>query len=229
VHSIRKNNKIKVRTPLSRILLPVLDERFAARVRVSEEIIRSEVNVKKIEYIDDASGLLVKKVKPNFPRLGKQYGPKMKDVAAVITEFTQDEISILEKIGRLSKSGFEFVPDDVLISSEDIPGWSVANDGSVTVALDIAVTEELKREGIARDLVNRIQNLRKDTGLEVLDKITITLVQPEPEIALAIDTFQNYICNETQALSIGFVTALPSGVPLDMDDFTLVAEIKKSI
>jgi isoleucyl-tRNA synthetase len=229
VHSIRKNNKIKVRTPLSRILLPVLDERFAARVRVSEEIIRSEVNVKKIEYIDDASGLLVKKVKPNFPRLGKQYGPKMKDVAAVITEFTQDEISILEKIGRLSKSGFEFVPDDVLISSEDIPGWSVANDGSVTVALDIAVTEELKREGIARDLVNRIQNLRKDTGLEVLDKITITLVQPEPEIALAIDTFQKYICNETQALSIGFVTALPSGAPLDMDDFTLVAEIKKSI
>ena len=229
VHSIRKNNKIKVRTPLSRILLPVLDERFAARVRVSEEIIRSEVNVKKIEYIDDASGLLVKKVKPNFPRLGKQYGAKMKDVAAVITEFSKEEISILEKSGQLRKSGFDFVLEDVLISSEDIPGWSVANDGSVTVALDIAVTEELKREGIARDLVNRIQNLRKDTGLEVLDKITITLVQPEPEVAEAINTFQSYICNETQALSIEFVTSLPSGVPLDMDDFTLVAEIKKSI
>ena len=228
VHSIRKNNKIKVRTPLSRILLPVLDERFAARVRVSEDIIRSEVNVKKIEYIDDASGLLVKKVKPNFPRLGKQYGPRMKEVAAVITAFSQEDIAALEKSGGLNKSGFDFVPDDVLISSEDIPGWSVASDGSVTVALDIAVTDELKREGIARDFVNRIQNLRKDSGLEVLDKISISLVQPDPEVASAIEAFQSYICNETQALSIEFVTSLPAGVSLDMDDFTLVTEIKKS-
>lgn len=228
VHSIRKNNKIKVRTPLSRILLPVLDNRFAERVKVSEDIIRSEVNVKKIEYIDDASGLLVKKVKPNFPRLGKQYGPKMKEVAAVISGFTQDDIAVLEKTGALNKSGYDFIPDDVLISSEDIPGWSVANDGSVTVALDIAVTEDLRREGIARDLVNRIQNLRKDSGMEVLDKIRITVQQPESDVRSAIDSFKNYICTETQALSIDFVTDLPAGTELDLDDLKVVAMIKKT-
>ena len=229
VHSIRKNSKIKVRTPLSRILLPVLDEKFASRVRISEEIILSEVNVKKIEYIDDASGLLVKKVKPNFPRLGKQYGPRMKEVAEVITGFNKGEISEIEKTGKLSKQGFDFVTDDVIITSEDIPGWSVAGDGSVTVALDIAVTAELRREGIARDLVNRIQNLRKDSGLEVLDKIQITLVTPADEIKSAIDGFRSYICAETQATSIDFADQVPGGTELDMDDFTIVTEIKKII
>jgi len=229
VHSIRKNSKIKVRTPLSRILLPVLDEKFASRVRISEEIILSEVNVKKIEYIDDASGLLVKKVKPNFPRLGKQYGPRMKEVAEVITGFNKEEISEIEKTGKLSKQDFDFVTDDVIITSEDIPGWSVAGDGSVTVALDIAVTPELRREGIARDLVNRIQNLRKDSGLEVLDKIQITLVTPADEIKSAIDGFRSYICAETQATSIDFADQVPGGTELDMDDFTIVTEIKKII
>lgn len=227
VHSIRKNSKIKVRTPLSRILLPVLDEQFASRVKISEEIILSEVNVKKIEYIDDASGLLVKKVKPNFPRLGKQYGPRMKEVAEVITGFNKEEISALEKTGNLSKQGFDFVTEDVLITSEDIPGWSVAGDGSVTVALDIAVTTELKREGIARDLVNRIQNFRKDSGLEVLDKIQISLVTPAEEIKSAIEAFRSYICAETQAISIDFADQVPGGTELDMDDFTLTAGIKK--
>ncbi|MFZ9980636.1 MAG: isoleucine--tRNA ligase [Cyclobacteriaceae bacterium] len=229
VHSIRKNSKIKVRTPLSRILLPVLDEKFASRVRIAEVIILSEVNVKKIEYIDDASGLLVKKVKPNFPRLGKQYGPRMKEVAEVITGFSKEEISEIEKTGKLSKQGFDFVSDDVIIISEDIPGWSVAGDGSVTVALDIAVTAALRREGIARDLVNRIQNLRKDSGLEVLDKIQITLTTPADEVKSAIDEFRNYICAETQATSIDFVNQVPGGTELDMDDFTIVTGIKKII
>ena len=227
VHSIRKNNKIKVRTPLSRILLPILDERFAERVRVSEDIIRSEVNVKKVEYIDDASGLLVKKVKPNFPRLGKQFGARMKEVAAVIAAFSKEDISLLEKSGALNKGGFDFIPEDVLISSEDIPGWSVATDDSVTVALDIAVTEDLRREGIARDLVNRIQNLRKETGLEVLDKIKIVVQEPDAEVRDAIESFKAYICTETQALSVDFVTVLPGGTELDLDDLKVVAEIKK--
>ncbi|MCX8491493.1 MAG: isoleucine--tRNA ligase, partial [Cyclobacteriaceae bacterium] len=165
VHSIRKNSKIKVRTPLQKILLPVLDEKFANRVRSVEAIIKAEVNVKSIEYIDDTSGLLVKKVKPNFAKLGKQYGSKMKEVSAVINGMSKEEISIIEKAGKLSKDGFDLGIEDVLISSEDIPGWAVAAEGGVTVALDITITDALKREGIARDFVNRVQNLRKDMGM----------------------------------------------------------------
>ncbi|MFM9075907.1 MAG: isoleucine--tRNA ligase, partial [Bacteroidota bacterium] len=221
VHSIRKNSKIKVRTPLSRILLPVLDERFASRVRVTESIILAEVNVKKIEYIDDASGLLVKKVKPNFARLGKQYGPKMKEVAAVIQGFTKEEIVQLEKSGGLSKDGLEFTAEDVIITSEDIPGWSVAADGAVTVALDIQVTEELRKEGIARDLVNRIQNLRKDMGLAVLDKIAISIEEPAADIRAALETHRDHICNETQATRFEFAAGVPGATEVDMDDFTI--------
>ncbi|HEX8060719.1 MAG TPA: isoleucine--tRNA ligase, partial [Cyclobacteriaceae bacterium] len=173
VHSIRKNAKVKVRTPLNKVLLPVLDDQFKRRVKVVEDIICAEVNVKSAEYIDDTSDLLVKKVKPNFARLGKKYGPKMKEVTAVINSFTKEDISALERAGGLSREGFDLVLDDVLISSEDVPGWAVASENGVTVALDISVTEALKKEGIARDFVNRVQNLRKDMGLEVLDKIVI--------------------------------------------------------
>ena len=172
VHSIRKASKIKVRTPLQKIMLPVLDERFASRVKSVEEIIKAEVNVKSIEYIDDASGILVKKVKPNFAKLGKQYGPQMKEVVQVINTFTKEEIATLEK-QTFSKGGFDFVLEDVIISAEDVPGWSVRSEGGITVALDITITDELKIQGIALDFVNRIQNLRKEMGMEVLDKIRI--------------------------------------------------------
>jgi len=227
VHSIRKASKIKVRTPLSKILLPVLDEKFAARVKTTEEIIKAEVNVKAIEYIDDASGLLVKKVKPNFAKLGKQFGPKMKEVAALIQAFGTDDIKAIEK-GSLVKEEFTLTADDVIISSEDIPGWSVANDGGVTVALDITVTEELKREGIARDFVNRIQNLRKDMGLEVLDKITIEIETSETNgHHTAIKEYQSFIKNETQALSIEFHNKIEGAVPLDIDE--LVMQVKVDV
>src|SRR5690606_1259180 len=136
-------------------------------------IILAEVNVKGIEYIDDTSGLLVKKVKPNFAKLGKQYGPKMKDVSAVINGFSKEDINAIEKNGSLSKGGFDFVLEDVIITSEDVPGWSVASENGLTVALDVQITDELRREGIARDFVNRVQNMRKDLGLAVLDKINI--------------------------------------------------------
>ena len=225
VHSIRKASKIKVRTPLSRILLPVTDARFAARVKVTEDIIRAEVNVRAVEYIDDASGLLVKKVKPNFPRLGKQYGPRMKEVAAVIQAFGQPEIAQLEKTGTLHKDGFDFAADDVIVSSEDIPGWSVATDGTVTVALDITVTEELRQEGIARDVVNRIQNLRKDMGLAVLDKIRIEMEEPDPIPASAVRAHERYICSETQARELVFRQTVPDASELDMDDFVLRVKI----
>ncbi len=230
VHSIRKNSKIKVRTPLQKVLLPVLDGNFAQRVKNVEEIIKAEVNVKEIQYIDDASGLLVKKVKPNFAKLGKQYGPRMKEVSAVINSFTKEDIQSIEK-GVLAKGGFDLVMEDVLISSEDIPGWAVAAEGGITVALDITITEELKKEGIARDFVNRIQNLRKDIGLQVLDKISIEIERGSHSDAVlsAIHDFKQYISSETQALHLEFGDALEDSTEIDMDDFTLKVrvEIKK--
>ncbi len=229
VHSIRKNSKIKVRTPLRKILLPVLDGAFASLVKVVEDVIKLEVNVKSIEYIDDTSGLLVKKVKPNFAKLGKQYGPRMKEVSAVIQSLTKEEIGHLEKKGAFTKFGFDLVLEDVLISSEDIPGWSVANDGAITVALDIHVTEDLKQEGIARDFVNRIQNLRKDIGLEVLDKIVIEveLAGADEQITRALERFHNYISSETQALQITVKAGVTGASELDMDEFVLQVKVTK--
>lgn len=230
VHSIRKNSRIKVRTPLQKVLLPVLDGRFASQVKDVEEIIKNEVNVKSIEYIDDASGLLVKKVKPNFSKLGRQYGPRMKEVSGVIQTLTREEISELEKQGSLAKGGFDLVVEDVLISSEDIPGWSVASDGGITVALDIQVTEELRQEGIARDFVNRVQNLRKDLGLEVLDKIRIELESKGAEqlAVQAIRSFTGYISRETQALSLDIREGVVGSTEVDMDDFVLQVRVTKA-
>ncbi|MBS1490159.1 MAG: isoleucine--tRNA ligase [Bacteroidetes bacterium] len=227
VHSIRKNSKIKVRTPLQRILLPVLDEKFARRIQGVEEIIKSEVNVKSIEYIDDASGLLVKSVKPNFAKLGKQYGPKMKEVSEVINTLTKEEINKLEKTGTLAKGGFDLVAEDVLILSQDIPGWSVATEHNVTVALDITITPELKREGIARDFVNRVQNLRKESGFEVLDKIGIEVEKDGELAAASLTEYKDYICTETQALSLEIKTQVENTTEVDMDEFVLKIKIKK--
>lgn len=227
VHSIRKNSKIKVRTPLQKVLLPVLDEKFANRVKSVEDIIKAEVNVKEIQYIDDTSDLLVKKVKPNLAKLGKQYGPKMRDVSAVIASFTKEDIQTIEKKGALTKGGFDLTVDDVLISSEDIPGWSVASEGNVTVALDITLTEALKKEGTARDFVNRIQNLRKDMGLEVLDKISIELQNSSPEVDNAITEFSDYIRTETQALSLELKSSVSDAVEIEMEDFNLKVKVTR--
>lgn len=227
VHSIRKTSKIKVRTPLQKVLLPVLDGKFASRVKRVEDIIKAEVNVKEIQYIDDTSDLLVKKVKPNLAKLGKQYGPKMKEVSAVITALTREEIQAIEKTGALSKGGFDLVPEDVLISSEDIPGWSVASEGNVTVALDITLTEALKKEGTARDFVNRIQNLRKDMGLEVLDKIAIEVQQSTPETDKALTEFADYIRTETQALTLELKQNVSNSVEVEMEDFNLNLKVTR--
>jgi len=224
VHSIRKNSKIKVRTPLQKVLLPVLDEKFAQRVKSVEAIIKAEVNVKEIQYIDDTSGLLVKKVKPNFAKLGKQYGPKMKEVSAVINSFTKEDIQRIEKQGTLDKDGFDLVLEDVLISSEDIPGWAVASENGLTVALDIKLTDDLKREGIARDFVNRVQNLRKDMGLEVLDKISIEVEKGETPLT-ALSEHKDYIRTETQALSLELKESLTGYTEVDMDEFVLKVKI----
>ncbi|HYC84756.1 MAG TPA: isoleucine--tRNA ligase [Chryseosolibacter sp.] len=225
VHSIRKNHKIKVRTPLQKILLPVLDDAFSKRVKPVEEIILAEVNVKSIEYIDDTSGILVKRVKPNFAKLGKQYGPKMKEVSAVINAFTKEDITTIEKSGKLSRNGFDLVLEDVLISSEDIPGWAVAAENGVTVALDINVTDDLKKEGIARDFVNRVQNLRKDMGLEVLDKINIEVERDGETVTSALTSFRDYISTETQALTLELKDQVTGGSEVDMDEFMLKVKI----
>jgi isoleucyl-tRNA synthetase len=225
IHSIRKNYRIKVRTPLKKILLPVLDVAFADRIKTVEEIILSEVNVKAIEYIHDTSGIVVKKVKPNLPKLGKQYGPKMKEVSALIGTLNKEDISVLEKAGKLSKGGFDLVLEDVLISSEDIPGWAVASEGALTVALDINITDDLKREGIARDFVNRVQNLRKDMGLEVLDKIGIEVEKDGEVVTAALTEFKEYIRIETQALTLELIDKLPDAAEVDMDEFMLKVKI----
>ncbi len=225
VHSIRKNSKVKVRTPLQKVLLPVLDEKYAKRVKSVEAIIKAEVNVKEIQYIDDTSGLLVKKVKPNFAKLGKQYGPKMKEVSSVINSFTKEDIQAIEKSGALNKGGFDLVLDDVLISSEDIPGWAVASENGLTVALDITLTDELKREGIARDFVNRVQNLRKDMGLAVLDKIAIEVEKNGEAVSSALTEHKEYIRTETQALTLELKEQVANATEVEMDEFMLKLKI----
>ncbi len=231
VHSLRKKHMIKVRQPLQRVLIPVLSEHTKHQIQAVEDLIMSEVNVKHIEYIDDTSGILVKKIKPNFKKLGQVFGPKMKLVAAAVQQMNQDDIAKLEREG-----GFEVLiaddetavltPDDVEISSEDIPGWLVASEGKLTVALDITITEELKQEGIARDLVNRIQNLRKDSNLEVQDKIHILMQPSAPEVNAAVENFRNYICAETQALSLDIVDGLADGTLLEMDEYQIYMQIR---
>ncbi|MFP4504766.1 MAG: class I tRNA ligase family protein, partial [Cyclobacteriaceae bacterium] len=223
VHSLRKQHTIKVRQPLSKILVPVLSQEFRERVQSVEKLILSEVNVKEIEYIDDASGVLVKKIKPNFRKLGKEYGPKMKEITAAVGKMGQEEINKLERDNRyelvLSDQTICLTLEDVEITSEDIPGWSVAREGNITVALDITVTDELKKEGLARDLVNRIQNLRKDMGLEVQDKIHIKVEKDGSLMNEAIQKHKDYICTETQALSLDVVEKLAEDASLlDLDD-----------
>ncbi|MFP4291645.1 MAG: isoleucine--tRNA ligase, partial [Cyclobacteriaceae bacterium] len=223
VHSLRKQHTIKVRQPLSKILVPVLSQEFRERVQSVEKLILSEVNVKEIEYIDDASGVLVKKIKPNFRKLGKEYGPKMKEITAAVGKMGQEEINKLERDNRyeltLSDQTVTLTMEDVEITSEDIPGWSVAREGNITVALDITVTDELKKEGLARDLVNRIQNLRKDMGLEVQDKIHIKVEKDGSLMNEAIQKHKDYICTETQALSLDVVEKLAEDASLlDLDD-----------
>jgi len=212
VHSLRKQHKIKVRQPLSKILVPVLNPEMKTQFQSVENLILSEVNIKNIEYIDDTSGILVKKIKPNFRKLGKQYGPKMKDITAAIAQLGQEEIKQIEQAQQLELAlkdeSVVLTLEDVEITSEDIPGWSVASEGDITVALDITITDELKKEGLARDLVNRIQNLRKDMGLDVQDKIRVQIQKSAPLLNEAVEANKQYICNETQALNLEMVQHL---------------------
>jgi len=231
IHSLRKAHTIKVRQPLSRVLIPVLNEKTKHQIQLVEDLILSEVNIKKIEYIDDTSGVVVKKIKPNFKKLGKEFGHRLKEVAAGITAMTKEDIKKIEKDNafKIKLDGGEIVQitlEDVEISSEDIPGWLVASENGVTVALDVTVTDELKKEGIARDIVNRVQNLRKDMGLEVQDKIKITVQKKDELIDGALIANKEYICNETQALSLDLKDKVNDGKVIEMDDQELILKIE---
>lgn len=226
VHSLRKKHTIKVRQPLSRIMMPVLTDKMREQIAAVADLIQTEVNVKNIEFMDDSSAVLVKKIKPNFKRLGQVFGPKLKVVAAAIQGMSQEDIATLER-----ENGFAFdlgeeepvviSPEDVEISSEDIPGWLVASEGKITVALDTTISEELKQEGIARDLVNRIQNLRKDAGLEVQDKINLELETENVDVKAAVDYFRNYICEETQAVTFEVKSGIENATEIDLDGMLL--------
>ncbi len=208
VLSLRKKTNIRVRQPLNKILLPATGESFREQIDAVKNLILSEVNVKELEYITDTDSIGAKKIKPDFKKLGPRFGKKMKEVAAAITGFSKEDITKLEKEGNytLLLDGEEAVIElaDVEIISEDIPGWQVANMGMLTVALDTTLTPQLREEGIARELINRIQNLRKDKNFEVTDKIKIQL-QSHPEINLAVQRNLDYICSETLAQTFDVV------------------------
>lgn len=219
VLSIRKTEKIRVRQPLKRALLPILDASFQQQVEEVKDLILAEVNVKDLEYITDTSGIVTKKIKPNFRTLGRRLGKQMKDAVQIINGLGQEDIQQIEQdnLYQLSINGdtFELTLEDFEIITEDIPGWQVANDGPLTVALDVTITEALEAEGMARDLVNRIQNIRKDKNFEVTDKIAVTVEQHEA-VNAAIAQFGDYIKSETLALSLEMSTDIEQGEAIEL-------------
>ncbi|MFN3590055.1 MAG: DUF5915 domain-containing protein, partial [Spirosomataceae bacterium] len=227
VHSIRKTNRLKVRQPLSKVLIPVLNKTTREQIASVEELIKNEVNIKAVDYLDDTSGVLSKKVKPNFKALGPKFGKEMKAVAEAITSMTNEQINQLEKEGSLLVGTYTITPSEVEILTEDLPGYLTAQEGGITVALDITLTDELRKEGIARDVVNRIQNYRKENGFEVTDKIRIQVKEQDELVASAIRANEVYICQEVQAVSLTFETDLPQATSLEMDDLVVDAVISR--
>jgi isoleucyl-tRNA synthetase len=220
VLSLRKKEMIKVRQPLQKIMIPILDKTERAEIEAVSDLIKAEVNVKEIELLDDASGVLVKQIKPNFKALGPRFGKDMELIAKEIQNLSAEQINELDTKGELSLviSGKIIIltSDDVAISSQDIPGWLVANANGITVALDITLTEELIDEGIARELVNRIQNIRKDSGFEVTDKIKVHL-QHNTALEKAVNANQKYIKSETLTETLDFSTDLNNGIEIEFD------------
>ena len=226
--SLRKKTGINVRQPLSKILVPVLDSSFQEKVEKVKELILSETNIKDIEFITDTTGIIKKKVKPNFKVLGAKVGKDMKVVASAIQNMDAAQIQALENQGSIQLTGTEYVisSEDVEIIAEDVEGWQVANLGRLTVALDVNISAELKEEGMARELINRIQNLRKDKGFEVTDRINVTLSQ-NTEIQQAVDNNFSYICTEILADSLKFDSALANGDAIEIDGENLLLSIEK--
>ena len=230
VLALRRKVNIKVRQPLQCIMIPVVDGEQKAHIEAVKALIMNEVNVKDIKFVDGDAGVLVKKVKCDFKKLGPKFGKQMKAVAAAVAEMSQEAIAELEKNGKytLNLDGAEAVIEaaDVEIFSEDIPGWLVANEGKLTVALEVTVTEELRREGIARELVNRIQNIRKSSGFEITDKIKIT-ISKNTQTDDAVNEYNTYICNQVLGTSLELVDEVKDGTMLEFDDFSLFVNVIK--
>jgi isoleucyl-tRNA synthetase len=232
VLSLRKKVNIKVRQPLQKVLIPVQDSRIKGQLEKVADLIRAEVNVKEIEYLSGDNGFISKKIKPNYVALGKRLGPKMKAVAAALAGFGQEEIAKLEKDGSYSLL-IENEPvilqvSDVDITSEDIPGWIVANKGSLTVALDVTITPELVEEGNARELVNRIQKIRKDNGYELTDRILVRLTQNK-DLATSVNKYNTYICAEILADKLELVPEISDGTEIEVNDIPLKVFVTKNV
>ena len=221
VLSLRKKEMIKVRQPLQKVMIPILDENQRHEIEAVSDLIKAEVNVKEIELLDDASGILIKQIKPNFKTLGPRFGKDMGLISKQIQSLRPEQINQLDSLGVLnievSGNTITLSQDDVEISSQDIEGWLVANSNGITVALDITISPELKEEGIARELVNRIQNIRKDSGFEVTDKIQVHL-QSNTELEKAVKANENYIKSETLTDSLVFETTIQNGFEIEFDD-----------
>jgi len=230
VLSLRKKEMIKVRQPLQRIMIPVLDENDRKEILAVENLIKSEVNIKEIELIDDASGILVKSIKPNFKVLGPKFGKDMRFVAQAIQNLTQEDILTVEKQGNISLNINEKVVNltlnEVEITSQDIEGWLVANQGGLTVALDVTITDELRKEGNARELVNRVQNLRKESGLDVTDKIKL-VIQKNDILEQSIYANEQYIKTETLTKELVFKEIIENGTEIIFDNVTTKILIEK--
>lgn len=230
VLALRRKVNIKVRQPLQCIMVPVVDEDQRRHIEAVKELIMSEVNVKELRFVEGDSGVLVKRVKCDFKKLGPKFGKQMKAVAAAVSGMTQEEIARLEREGSytFTLDGAEAVVEaaDVDIFSEDIPGWLVANEGRLTVALEVTVTDELRREGIARELVNRIQNIRKSSGFEITDKIDIVLSK-NPNTDDAVTEYNTYICNQVLANSLTLADEVADATELSFDDYSLMIKVTK--
>ncbi|MFM7682791.1 MAG: DUF5915 domain-containing protein, partial [Bacteroidota bacterium] len=212
VLGLRKKHMIRVRQPLQKIMIPVLNKQVAENLMHVHDLILSEVNVKELELLEENEGILVKSIKPNFKTIGPKYGKQMKAISELVKGFGQDEISEIEKnsgwSGTIEGTEINLDLNDFEINAQDIPGWLVASEGGLTVALDVTITHTLKAEGIAREIVNRVQNLRKDSGFDVVDRI-IVQVETTAQIQAAIEENKGYICDEVLANDILF-TALKS-------------------
>ncbi len=230
VLSLRKKVNIKVRQPLQKVLIPVLDAGMKTQLEKVEDLIKAEVNVKELEYVVDTEGVIKKKVKPNFKALGNKLGAKMKAVSAALGKFSQHDIASLEKEGKyileIDGESVTLLLSEVEIIAEDIPGWSVAGKGALTVALDITLSDQLKQEGDAREFVNRIQNIRKDSGFELTDRIFVKVLE-NGQLRSSINEFKNYICAEILADNIDFVPELQDGTEIEVNDALLKVSVHK--
>ncbi len=231
VLALRRKVNIKVRQPLQAIMVPVADAHQQAAIELVKNLILNEVNVKELTFVDNAAGILVKRIKPDFKKLGPRYGKVMKQLAAAIQGMTQENIQQFEATGSFAFDidGQQAVVElaDVEVISEDIPGWLVANEGRLTVALDITVTEELRLEGLARELVNRIQNIRKSSGFDITDKITIAVLSSE-DMDPAIRAYSSYIAGQVLAESIEIADVVSDGTELDFEEFKLTVKVEKA-